>query len=89
MQLLKVWRFKWDRARKHSIQENSERPNIDKEAFIASILDDLRCQVGRCATLLLNNLAFAYDFADAKITNLNSLLGVKQYIIELDVAVDD
>ena len=55
----------------HGVKHDTARPYVNPESFIASILENLRRNIGRCATLLCHDLAPANDLADTEVTDLD------------------
>lgn len=73
----------------HCKEHYSQTPEINAEATIALISDDLRSDVSGSATLIFNELVFSDDFTDSKITDLDCEICVDQDIIEFHISVND
>ena len=67
VKLFHVWSFKWYSTLKHSIQNNSQAPNVCKETFIALISYDFRSNISWSSTLLFYKLMFLNYFGYSKI----------------------
>lgn len=89
VQIFEVRRLKGHRSAQHSEEKDAEGPDVDEEAFIALVNDDLRRQVSRSTALLLYNLAFLDYLRDTEVAYLDALLAVEQDVIQFDVSVDD
>ena len=72
-----------------SIEDNAQRPNVDPEAFVPLVGDDLGSEVGRCAALLLDQLVLIDEPGYAKIADLDFPFVVHKHVVQLDIPVKD
>ena len=89
VELFEAGRLEGHRAAEHSKEQDSQTPDVHKEALVAFVDNDLRRKVGRRSTLLLDDLALLDDFRYPEIADLHSFLAVQEDIVQLDVPVDD
>ena len=89
MQIFQIRCFKGNCSAQHRIKENTQGPNVDEEAFIAFVDDDFRGEVGWGSALFLYDLTLFDYLTDTKITDLDSLLTIKQNIIQFDITMNN
>lgn len=90
MELLHACSLEGHRTDQHSIQADARRPDIHFEPFIALVLEDLWGDISGRPTLLGHALLVSLNLAgDAKVSNLDPTVGIKEDIIKLDVSVHD
>ena len=71
MQFLEILSFEGHCALKHGVEQNAERPNVNVEAFIALVSDDLRSEIGRGTTLFLDCLPFLNEATHSEVAKLD------------------
>ena len=76
-------------AVQHRVEADASAPDVDREALVAHVLHDLRCDVRRRATLLEQQLVDLDLLADAEVAYLDVAVAVQQDVVELDVTVRD
>jgi len=76
MQIFQVLGLERYRPAEHSIKEDAQGPDVHEKALVTFIYDDFWGEVGWGTTLLLDDLAFFYDFGDTKVTIFNSFLAI-------------
>lgn len=81
MQVLEIGGFERHSAAEHRKKEHAQGPDVNKEALVPLVYDNLRREVGRGSALLLNDLAFLNDLGDTKVADLYSLLAVEEDIV--------
>ena len=87
MQLGHVTRFERHSSVQHRIKDNSSTPYVARIPFIAFVFEDLRCDVGRGATLLFQKLILLNQLADPEITDFDVALGSQEDVVKFDVPV--
>ena len=73
----------------HTIQADTCGPYVDLEAFVAIFIHDLRSDIGRSATLLVECLFRLDAPANAEVTDLDVTVAVQQDVVKFEVAVHD
>jgi hypothetical protein len=74
----------------HGVENDTGTPDVGLETAIAFSLEDLGRNVRWGTTLLMLLLILAlHQFTDSKIANLYITFGGQQYVVELDVSVED
>ena len=89
MKILEIRCLERHSSTKHRKQEDTKGPDVYEEALITFIDDDFWGQIGRSTALLLDHLAFLYDFRHTEITDFNSFLTIKKDIVELDISMNN
>lgn len=90
VQLLHACCFEGHRPDQHGIQADTRRPYIHFEPLIAFVLEDLWGDISGRPTLLGHALLVSLNLAgDAKVSNLDPTVGIKEDIIKLDISVYD
>lgn len=72
----------------HGVEEDPEGPDVDAEATVSLISNNLRGQVGGGSALLLDELSLLHDPGDAEVAYLDSIFAVEEDVVELDVPVE-
>ena len=73
----------------HAIQADTCGPYVDLEAFVAIFVHDLRSDIGRSATLLVECLVRLDAPANAEVTDLDVTVTVQQDVVKFEVAMHD
>lgn len=71
----------------HCVQEDSQTPYIGTEALISLIVNNLRGQISRRSTLLIDCITFFDDSTYSEVTQLDATFAIHQHIIQLDVTM--
>ena len=75
--------------RHHEIQEDPERPHVDKDAVVALVLEEFWSGVGRRATERAQRLVRTAQDAEAEVADLDGARVGKEDILGLQVAMND
>ena len=70
-----------------SVEDNAQRPNVDPEAFVPLVGDDLGSEVGRRATLLINCGTLLDNATDSKVAQFDPTFTVHEHVVQFDVAM--
>ncbi len=76
-------------GKEHRVQHDPETPVVDVIPFISFVGDDFWGNVGRSATLFLDDDSSRVDLADSEVADLYTSLSVQKDVVELDVAMKD
>lgn len=87
MQILERVGLVGDSSLQHCVQQDTERPQVDVEPFVALISDHLRRQISRRAALLPDDLILGNQPTNPKVADLDASIRVHQDVIQLDVPV--
>ena len=68
-------------AIQHSVKDNTTGPDVDTEAFITPVPENLRSDVGWRATLLRHDLASLDDLADAEVADFDLAARTEQDVV--------
>lgn len=72
----------------HRVQQHTQRPNINRKAFIPTVSDDFWRKIRRGPALVVDYLPWPYKFGDAEITYLGcGEISVEEYVVELEVTM--
>lgn len=89
VQVFKISGFERNGPAEHGEEEDTKRPYVDEEAFIAFVNDYFWSKICWSTALLLYDLTLLYYFGNAKVADLDPFLTIEKYVVELDVTMND